>query len=117
MASPYAEGVFLDAEGASLYAGAVCSEPWLNFLTMHAPNRSRRPKTLNLATMNLLSMSYWNLWYRELKFALLHCYQFFISHKSSLHLLGQASQMSQTLNRVIWNMFMRNWLVATHSQA
>ena len=26
MASPYAEGVFLDAEGVFLYARAVCSE-------------------------------------------------------------------------------------------
>ena len=30
MASPYAEDVFLDAEDAFLYAGAVCSDLRLN---------------------------------------------------------------------------------------
>ena len=44
MASPYAEGVFLDAEGAFLYAWAVCSELLSNSDGAYFKSK---PQTLN----------------------------------------------------------------------
>ena len=72
MASPSAEGVFLDAKGAFLYAWAVCSELQLNSDEAYFKSR---PQTLNPkpSTMNLVSMSYWNLRYCELKLLGLAC--------------------------------------------
>ena len=59
-ASPYAEGGFL-------YAWAVCSELLLKSDDAYFKFKPEtlNPK-LNLATLNLVGMTYWNLRYREL---------------------------------------------------
>ena len=67
MASPYAEGVFLDAEGAFLYAWAVCSELRLNSDDAYFKSK---PQTLNPKPCYYefgQHELYWNLRYCELK--------------------------------------------------